>query len=81
LRVGQPELEAVVVVVDNVEQRGEPAVVEEAAGLMAPQSAERRRPISVVGRARGLEVVDESSNTWSDASFEVMRSSSSGREM
>src|SRR2546428_3695485 len=49
-----------VVVTDHVQQRGEAAVVEEAALLRGAlsQTAERRGPVAPIGRAIGLERID-----------------------
>src|SRR3989442_14886675 len=49
-----------VVVIDHVQQRGEAAVVEEAALLRGAlsQTAERRGPVAPIGRAIGLERID-----------------------
>src|ERR1044072_8155880 len=58
--LGRAEAERLhrVVVVDHVEQSGEPAVVVEAALGVRPQPLERRRAVAVVGRAVGLEAFD-----------------------
>src|SRR5262249_45663628 len=52
------ERERAVVVLDDVRQRGEAAVVVEAALLVCPQARQRRGAVAMVGIARGLEVVD-----------------------
>src|SRR6185437_3103281 len=52
------QLELCVVVIDDVEQGGEPSVVEETALLMRPQSREGSRAVHVGRRAVGLERVD-----------------------
>src|SRR5204863_1841483 len=57
LRVRQTELQERVVVLDDVAQRGEAAVVIEAALRTRVEAAQRRRAIALVRRAHRLEVV------------------------
>src|SRR5581483_12031417 len=54
----QAQREEGVVVVDDVHQGREPAIVIEPALLVRPEAAERRRPVRAIGGAVGLEVVD-----------------------
>src|SRR5262249_12307728 len=58
LAVRELEREGAVVVLDDVRQRGEAAVVVEAALLVGPQAGQGRGAVAMVGIARGLEVVD-----------------------
>src|SRR5205823_14471295 len=55
---GQTEVEERGVVVDHVEQRGETAVVEEAALAVREESLQRRGAVLLVGRALRLELID-----------------------
>ena len=54
----QIEVERLVVVLDDGAQVGEAAVMVEAALLPREQTRERRRAVPLIGRSRGLEVVD-----------------------
>src|SRR5262249_32087021 len=54
----KPETEVLVVVLDDLEQGRESAVMEEAALRVREETLERRRPVALVRRPRGLEVVD-----------------------
>ena len=47
------EAEQAVVVIDDVEERGEAAVVEKATLRVREEALERRRPVSLVGRPVG----------------------------
>src|SRR5437879_1396787 len=58
LRVGETQVERLVVVLDDGEKRRIAAVMVEAALLMRPQSLERRRAIALVRRSVRLEAVD-----------------------
>src|SRR5207253_9931930 len=54
----KPETETCVVVIHNVEQCGESAVVKESAFCVGPDSIQRGCAIAMVLSASGLEVVD-----------------------
>src|SRR5579859_1853167 len=58
LRLAQPQLALAVVVVHDVEQRRETAIMIEPAGAVKQPARERGRAIPVVRRAARLEVVD-----------------------
>src|SRR5262249_54453790 len=58
LRAAETEIEMLVVVVDDVAQRGETTIVIEAALLVRPQASKRRGAVHVGRRAIGLEGVD-----------------------
>ena len=55
---GQLEIKEVVVVLDDVAQRDEPAVVVETSFRVCPESLLGRRAVGPLGRAIGLEVID-----------------------
>ena len=56
--IAQPEIEHLVVMLHDGEQRRETPVVIEPALLVAPESLQRRRAVPMVGRAVGLKIVD-----------------------
>src|SRR5262245_7343540 len=58
LALAQSEREKAIVVVDDISQRGEAAVMVEAARLVRPETFEGRCAIALIGGAVGLEVVD-----------------------
>src|ERR1051326_7948379 len=61
LRIGESKAEMVVVVVDDIHERGEPPVVIEAAFMDlagVPESPQRGSPVGALRRPFGLEVVD-----------------------
>src|SRR5687767_4408771 len=55
---GEPQPPVPVVVVDDRRVGGEPAIVVEAALLTGEETGQRRRAVTAIGRAAGLEVVD-----------------------
>jgi hypothetical protein len=57
LRAAEAELQQIVIVFDDVERRGEAAVMAEAALLVRPQPGQGRRPIHVGRRTVDLERV------------------------
>src|SRR5262245_12631897 len=58
LRAAETEVEMLVVVVDDVDQRSETAIMIEAALLVGPQPSERRGAVHTGRRAISLEGVD-----------------------
>lgn len=54
----QAELHTAVIVLDDVDQSGEPAVVIEPSLLVREESAQRRGPVHFSRRAIGLKIVD-----------------------
>src|SRR5947209_924989 len=58
LRVAETEIEMLVVVVDDVDQRSETTIMVEAALLVRPQPSERRGAVHMGRRAIGLEGID-----------------------
>src|SRR5438094_131613 len=57
LRVGQPQIERLVVMLHDRQQRRVPAVVIEAAALTGPDAPQGRRPIAMIRRPVGLEII------------------------
>src|SRR6476660_6779291 len=55
VRLAEVQLQSLVVVIDDVQQRCKSSIVVEAAFLMCPQSCERRRAILMRRRTIGLE--------------------------